>query len=178
MVEINAYAPLTAAACFAFRQTRRASTSCACPPWSQGWFLISQAYVFLSGLHGKPFFHAHFFKKFIHILWQNAFPVVVGSRGRNTHFYGKSRAWVVRARFYRGAIIRCPLILSHRNLVGECLPKTLVKKYGNDFNGSPSLKWAGFFSVLGRKERQNGGSKKILKNFKFLRIIVEFFGFQ
>jgi hypothetical protein len=32
MVEINAYAPLTAAACFAFRQTRRASASCACPP--------------------------------------------------------------------------------------------------------------------------------------------------
>ena len=32
MVEINARAPLTAAACFAFRQTRRASISCACPP--------------------------------------------------------------------------------------------------------------------------------------------------
>ena len=32
MVKINACAPLTAAACFAFRQTRRVSTSCAYPP--------------------------------------------------------------------------------------------------------------------------------------------------
>ena len=32
----------------------------------------------------------------------------------------------LRARFYRGAIIRCPLILPHRNLVGECLPQTLL----------------------------------------------------
>jgi len=30
-----------------------------------------------------------------------------------------------RARFYRGARFRISLILSHRNLVGECLPQTL-----------------------------------------------------
>ena len=103
-----------------------------------------------------------FFQKSIPNLWQNALPVVAGSRGRNTPLYGRGRAWVARVRFYRDAIIRCPLIMSQRNLVGGCLPKSLVKKYGNDFNGSPSLKWAGFFSVLGRKERQKGGSKKIL----------------
>ena len=31
-----------------------------------------------------------------------------------------------RARFYRGARFRISLILSHRNLVGECLPQTLL----------------------------------------------------
>ena len=111
---------------FRFSADKEGKHKLCLPSLISGWFLISQVYVFLSGLHGKPFFHAHFFKKIIHILWQNAFPVVVGSRGRNTQFYGRSRAWVVRARFYRGAIIRCSLILSHRNLVGECLPQTLL----------------------------------------------------
>ena len=31
-----------------------------------------------------------------------------------------------RARFYRGVRFRISLILSHRNLVGECLPQTLL----------------------------------------------------
>ena len=111
---------------FRFSADKEGKHKLCLPSLISGWFLISQVYVFLSGLHGKPFFHAHFFKKIIHILWQNAFPVVVGSRGRNTQFYGRSRVWAVRARFYRGAIICCPLILSHRNLVGDCIPQTLL----------------------------------------------------
>ena len=37
-----------------------------------------------------------------------------------------SREEQQRARFYRGARFRILLILSHRNLVGECLPQTLL----------------------------------------------------
>ena len=70
---------------------------------------------FLNGLHGKLFFHAHFFKILSSIFGKTRLSGFVGSRGGNKNLYGRSRAWVVRARFYRGAIIRCPLILSHRN---------------------------------------------------------------
>ena len=75
----------------------------------------------ISAVFSRPFS-----KKLSAIFGKTRLSGFVGSRGGYTRLYGRSRAWVVRARFYRGAIIRCPLILSHRNLVGECLPQTLL----------------------------------------------------
>ena len=42
------------------------------------------------------------------------FTAVIGSRGRNTQLYGRSRAWVVRAIFCQHDIIHCPHLLSPR----------------------------------------------------------------
>ena len=42
------------------------------------------------------------------------FTAVIGSRGRNTQLYGRSRAWVVRATFCQHDIIHCPHLLSPR----------------------------------------------------------------
>ena len=60
-------------------------------------------------------------KKFVKPPFSHPAERTTGERNRMREKRGSHRA-----RFYRGAIIRCPLILPHRNLVGECLPQTLL----------------------------------------------------
>ncbi len=91
MVEINAYATLTAAACSLFgRQGGQAQAVPALPDLR----LISHksSICFLNGLHGKPFFHAHFFKNLSAIFGKMRLSGFVGSRGGNQRLYGGGRA--------------------------------------------------------------------------------------
>ena len=67
-----------------------------------------------------------FFQKMPRRVGKNAFPCGVGSERENGRSNDRGKREFLRARFYRGAIIRCPLILSHRNLVGDCIPQTLL----------------------------------------------------
>ena len=60
-------------------------------------------------------------KKFVKPPFSHPAERTTGERNRMREKRGSHRA-----RFYRGAIIRCPLILPHRNLVGDCIPQTLL----------------------------------------------------
>ena len=59
----------------------------------------------------------------VHRMFTNTYPAFC--RG-NVRCKVKGGLEQQRARFYRGARFRISLILSHRNLVGECLPQTLL----------------------------------------------------
>ena len=59
----------------------------------------------------------------VHKMFTNTYPAFC--RG-NVRCKVKGGLEQQRARFYRGARFRISLILSHRNLVGECLPQTLL----------------------------------------------------
>ena len=59
----------------------------------------------------------------VHRMFTNIYPAFC--RG-NVRCKVKGGLEQQRARFYRGARFRISLILSHRNLVGECLPQTLL----------------------------------------------------
>ncbi|MBC8533234.1 hypothetical protein [Yeguia hominis] len=47
-------------------------------------------------------------------------------KGGNRAGHDRAECASRRVRFYRGARFRLPLILSYRNLVGKCLPQTLL----------------------------------------------------
>ena len=59
----------------------------------------------------------------VHRMFTNTYPAFC--RG-NVRCKVKGGLEQQRARFYRGARFRISLILSHQNLVGECLPQTLL----------------------------------------------------
>ena len=62
-------------------------------------------------------------RQFVHKMFTNTYPAFC--RG-NVRCKVKGGLEQQRARFYRGARFRISLILSHRNLVGECFPQTLL----------------------------------------------------
>ena len=147
---------------FRFSADKEGKHKLCLPSLISGWFLISQVYVFWTVCMASRFFHAHFFKILSSIFGKTRLSGFVGSRGGNKNLYGRSRAWVVRARFYRGAIIRCPLILPHRNLVGDCIPQTLLYPFGEKKNG-----WIAFVNSLWTFQNEGYGFCRF-----FLRWIV------
>ena len=95
------------------------------PVWVKGKFFLKLAKNALYRTSSR-WREKRFFEKFTQNWPKQPFALPVMGEGGNARSCGRGRAWVVRERFYRGAIIRCPLILSHRNLVGDCIPQTLL----------------------------------------------------